>query len=1030
MQRELLRSSIIYNLFSVNKFSKYIMLKKLILAAIFAFSMQLSFAQHTQVFTHPDKLFHEGKELFNQRKWAASYRNFEEFLKNAEPTKAGMIQEAEYYHACNAYELRQENAQNLLIAYVTEHPYTPYWDRANMMLGMLEYDAKKFDKALNYFRLVDDTHLVRKEQVDYLFARGYANIETNNIPKALDIFKTLKSMNSPHQAAAIYYTGYCEYRLGNFDAALTDLLVAEKHPEFEDIAPYYVAQIYYSKKNFSEMEKRAEMLLKKYPDNINNAEIYRMVGEKAYADGNYPKAIDNLKKYESLFPQVLRNDMYYLGVSYLKTRKPEEAVKYLSQVTVAQDEMSENAYLQLGNAYLALGNKENARLAFEAATQTNFNTQVREEALYNYALTTYETNTAFGESIKAFEQFIREFPNSKKIDKAYDYLSTVYLTSKNYTAAYESISKIKNLTPKLRDTKQYLEYQLGTEAFTAGNFNLAIREFTKAIQTSPNGRYLGDSYYWRGECFYRTRELARSASDFNAFLNTTNAKSNPNYTQAFYALGYSLFGQKKYTESLSWFLKYINEEKNTGSATYADALNRIGDAYFSNRNFVKADEYYGKAMQTNYNGDYALFQSAYMSGINKNYQQKISKLEQLLSKYPNSEYGDDALYEIGRSYVMLENNAKTIETYNRLITNYPNSNFAPKAELETGMVYFNQNDYAKAIPAFKKVISDYPASEEAGTALESLETIYINTNNVDEYLNYAKSLGKKVESGTISRADSIQFVAAERQYIAGNTSEAIRSLNNYLTQYCPGGKFCTLAQYYLADIYYNNDEKLKALDEYNKILNTRGNPYVEEAALRAAEISFDQKDYSASMKYFKRLELVAQSSENKNIARLGVLRTSYFLNNTDETIKIAADIIADPKSTAAMRTEALLNRAKAYIQQNKLSDAIKDLTTMNIDTRTAIGAEAKFLLAESYFNLNRLGDAEKEVLDFAKKGTSHQYYLARAFIVLADVYIQKGDDFQAKQYLLSLQKNYTVQDDVQEMINTRLDGIANRSRVI
>lgn len=129
-----------------------------------------------------------------------------------------------------------------------------------------------------------------------------------------------------------------------------------------------------------------------------------------------------------------------------------------------------------------------------------------------------------------------------------------------------------------------------------------------------------------------------------------------------------------------------------------------------------------------------------------------------------------------------------------------------------------------------------------------------------------------------------------------------------------------------------------------------------------------------------------------------------------------------------MRTEALLNRAKAYLQQNKLNDALKDLKEMNLDTRTSIGAEAKFALSETYFKLNRLNEAEKEVLDFAKKGTPHQYWLARSFIVLSDIYIQKGDDFQAKQYLLSLEKNYTVKDDVQKMITDRLTKIDNRSK--
>ncbi|HPT43257.1 MAG TPA: hypothetical protein PLH52_05345, partial [Paludibacteraceae bacterium] len=180
---------------------------------------------------------------------------------------------------------------------------------------------------------------------------------------------------------------------------------------------------------------------------------------------------------------------------------------------------------------------------------------------------------------------------------------------------------------------------------------------------------------------------------------------------------------------------------------------------------------------------------------------------------------------------------------------------------------------------------------------------------------------------------------------------------------------------------------------------------------------------------FKKLQSLAQTTENKNIARLGILRCSYFLNNQTETINIATEIINDPKSSEAVRTEAKLNRAKARVQQNKLTDALKDLKEITIDTRTPFGAEAKYTLADVLFKLNRLNEAEAEVLDFAKKGTPYQYWLASSFIVLADVYIQKGDDFQAKQYLLSLQKNYTTNDDIQPKIIQRLNEIENRSKV-
>lgn len=1004
------------------------MFKKLIIVALVSFAFITASAQHTIRYTHPDNLFHEGKELFAQRKYAASYRSFEAFLKNVVPTNAGMIHEAEYYMASNAFELRQENAEDLLVKYVLDNPYSPYLDKSNYMLGTLYYENKDYPKALTFYRLVDETHLANADKVYYLFSRAYANLATGNTTKSLNIFKTLKNMNSPHQAAARYYTGYAEYLLKNYDAALADLLVAEQHPKFQDIAPYYVAQIYYAQKNYPEMEKRATMLFKKYPDNQNNAELYRMIGEKAFSDGNYTKAIENLKKYESLFSQVLRNDLYYLGVSYLKTNQPAEAVKYLAQVTTQADEMSESAYLQLGNAYIALDDKNNARMAYEVATRTNFNTLVREEALYNYALTTYETDAAFGESVKAFEQFIKEFPKSKNVDRAYDYLSTVYLTSKNYEAAYQSIQKITNLTPKLRETKQYLEYQVGTDAFAASNYSRAAEYFTKAIQSAPSGRYLADAYFWRSESQYRANDFARAASDLNAFFNLPQVQNNPNYTQAFYALGYAYFRQQKYNESLTWFLRFLDNEKDAKSTQYIDALNRVGDAYFSSRNFTKATEYYSRAVADPSKGDYALFQSAYMAGLQKKYNQKINQLELLLTQYPNSEYGDDALYEIGRSYIMLENNARVIESLQRLLNGYPNSIFAPKAQFEIGMVYFNENDFNNAIPVFKQVIANYPMSEQAEMSLESLETIYINTNNVGTYMDYVQSLGRKVEGETAQRADSITFIAAEKQYMAENYAVAITGFSDYISRYCSGGKFCMQAQNYLADSYYFSKDKEKALDQYVKILNTRGNPNAETAALRAAEIAFDLKDFAASLNYFNRLEQLAQSAENKNIARLGVLRSSYMLNNEAETIRIAGEIASDSKSTASMKSEALLNRAKVYARQNQLSNALKDLKIIPIDTRTAIGAEAKFLLADVYYKLNQLNSAEKEVLDFVKKGTPHQYWLARGFIVLADINIQRGDDFQAKQYLLSLQKNYTEQSDVQEMIVSRLNAIDARAK--
>jgi len=984
-------------------------------------------AQETLIYTNNDVLFNQGKELFNQRKYAASYRNFESFLKKTPSVNAGQLQEAEFYMAANAYYLKQKDAAEQMRLYLTRHPYTPFSDMANFMLGLMDFQAKKYANALKYFNMVNDKRLGKYERVEYLFSKGFANLQVKNYQAALVIFKELKAMDTRYNLAATYYYAYTEYTLGNYAVALPEFLKLEDNPKYKNIVPYYIIQIYYAQKEYDKLNERASLLLKNNPNNPNNAEIYRIMGEIAYSKKDYAKTISNLKQYEKIASQDLRNDLYILGLSLYNTKDYKGAISYLSKATTDKDEMTENAYLHIGNSNLKIGDKVNARLAFEAALRTKFNPTVREEAMYNYALTTYETTSAFGESITAFEQFFNEFPNSKYTDRAQNYLATVYFTTKNYETAYQSIQKIKNPNAKLLEAKQYILYQIGTEAFTQQNNEKAIDYFTLSLQSSSTGKYSAESLYWRSEAYFRTGQPEKSIADLNAFFANSNSRSSVNLKNANYSMGYANFSRKNYSEALNWFLKYADLEKNTSATTYTDALNRIGDCYFNARNFAKAETFYSKAASLSPNtGDYAQFQSAYVAGLQKNYTAKISRLENLLKTYPKSEYADESLYEIGRSYVMLENDTKAIASYKQLTSTYPATASARKAALEIGMIYFNANNFDEAITAYKRVITLYPSSEEAQTALESLEAVYIEKNDVASYLAYTKTLGLKISNSTASREDSISYIAAEKQYMNANYQQAISGFRSYLNSYCPGGRYCTNAQYYIADSYYRSGDKENALKAYQALALLPGNQYIQEAYTRCAEITYDKKEYAASLQYFKQLQFVAQTTEKRNVARLGILRCSYFLNDHATTVSIAGEIIADAKTDADVKSEARYNRAKAYIAQNQTTSAIADLKLLAADTRTATGAESKYLLANVYFEQNNLKDSENEIMDFAKKNTPYQFWLARSFVLLADIYIKQNNDFQAKQYLLSLQKNYTTADEIQGMITERLNGIAAR----
>ncbi|MFW9597779.1 MAG: tetratricopeptide repeat protein [Paludibacter sp.] len=1002
-------------------------MRRLLLVSILISAVFLATAQETKYFSNSDVLFNQGKEFYNQRKYAASYRSFEAFVRKTPMVNAGQLQEAGFYIAANAYYLKQKDAPTKMRLYLVQHPYTPFADLANFMLGMMDSQAKDYKNALLHFNKVNENRLGRYEKVDYLFSKGFACIQTKNFNDALTIFKRLKDMKTRYDLAATYYYAYSEYTLGNYAAALPEFLKIEDNPAYKNLVPYYIIQIYYYQKKFDELNGRAETLLKNNPSNPANAEIYRIMGEIAYGKKDYPKAISNLKQYEKLAPQTLRNDMYMLGLSLYNQSKFAESIQYLSKITTDKDELSENAYLHIGNSYIKTGDKTNARLAFEAALNTNFNPGVREEAMFNYALTSFETTSAFGESITAFERFLTEFPNSKHNDKAQNYLASAYFSSKNYQTSIESINKIKNPNARVMEAKQYVLYQLGTEAFTQQDNVKAIDYFTQSLRISSSGKYSAECLYWRSEAYYRTSMPDKSVDDLNAFFANTYSRNSVNLKIANYNMAYAYFSQKKYGQAIDWFQKYIRMETNKSATTYPDALNRVGDCFFAERNFNSAETYYAQAVAANpANGDYAMFQSAYVAGLQKNYTAKASRLESLLAKFPKSEYADEAMYETGRAYLMLDNEQSALSWFKKLLSTYTSSSSARKGALEIGMIYFNNNNFDEAITAYKKVILLYPGSEESYTALESLEAVYIEKNDVSSYLAYTKTLNMKIAGNSAQREDSISFIAAEKQYMNAKYQQAISGLRSYLTSYCPGGRHCTTAQYYLADSYYRSNDKAAALSAYDALLRITGNEYMLEAATRCAEISYDNKDYEASLRYFKQMETLAQGAEKLNNARLGVLRCSYFLNDHQTTIKVATDIVADQRSDAAVKTEARYNRAKAYLATNQHLAAVTDLKAVSVDTRTETGAEANYLLANLYFEQNNLKTAEDEIMAFAKKNTPHQFWLARSFVLLSDIYIKQNNDFQAKQYLLSLQKNYTTADEIQTMINERLQAIAQR----
>ncbi|WP_152541830.1 tetratricopeptide repeat protein [Saccharicrinis fermentans] len=625
--------------------------------------------------------------------------------------------------------------------------------------------------------------------------------------------------------------------------------------------------------------------------------------------------------------------------------------------------------------------------------------------------------------------FIEMFPESDKIDLAYDYLGKVFLTTKNYKQALGALEQIKIKNAGVYRAIQRVAYYHAIDLFTNLKFSEAIEVFDYSLQYEKYDNDLKvKAYYWRGEAKYRLNNFEAAVKDYNQFILMPGSYQTQYFDLAHYNIGYAEFKSKHYEKAKSWWRKYIKMEMDKDAPTVGDAYNRIGDCCFVQREFQQAINYYEQG-EAYLEGapDYSLYQKGISLGVLRKHDQKISELNELIQKYPNSNYVDDALYEMGKSYVALNDLDNAIKRYKTIKEKYPSSSYSKKAMLQLGLVYYNASDYDNSLAFYKRVVNEFPGTQEASESLLGIRNIYMDRNDLDGYVRYTKKLGSFAQVDEREQ-DSLSYVSAERYYLETKCDIAIKNFQQYLKKY-PQGMFVLNANYYMADCLYKQGDKSDALKAYRNVTSSSKNIFTEEALIRSGEINYAMESYQEALNNFRELERVAENQTNQVEARIGLLRCYAKLQDADNIIEAAQIVLDDPKVAAEIVREARFIKAGAHMMKGDSEQGMAEYGLLAQNPQSAEGAESKYLIAQYYFDMGEYKKAEDEVFDFANKGTSHQYWLARSFIVLADIYEAGEEYFQAKQYLQSITENYKGKDDILGIVAKRLSNLEKKMAV-
>ncbi len=978
-----------------------------LLPIFFLILFQLN-AQQTAYFDNVQKNIEVAKQLFENGKYIASYQEFEKIQKEVDQ-KSELYSEAEYYKSVSALNAGYNSGSTLIKNFVKTYAESPYINRARLNYGIYQFEKKQYTPALRTFNEVVQKDLTEKEKIELDYQTGYCYLMADNPDQAVQLFYKIKDANNIYSKPATYYWAHIMYLQDNYQAALDGFTQLNNDPSYSQVIPLYVSHIYYKQEKYSEVVKYTTAIINEVEEE-HKTELSKIVGDSYFHLGEYSNAIPYLETFFNTAGPKTREDNYILAYCYYSTGEYEKAAPLFQDATKGKDEMAQNAYYHLADCYIKTDEKEKAKLSYNAASEFDFNEKIKEDALFNYAKLTYELSySPFNETIKAFDNYISLYPNSSRNAEAYRILTEVYMVTKNYKDAINSIEKIQVKTPTILKAYQRVTFFRGLELFNNLAYNQAIEFFNISLENGNNKTIKARTLYWKAEALYMVGDYNNAISSYSQLLKISGIGNIEEIENTEYNLAYTYFKLEDYESAAVHFRNFIRKSENNRTAKIADAFNRLGDYYFLNTNYPLALENYEQAYGMKiYEADYALFQIAFCHGLQRKQEEKIADLVKLLADFQDSEFQDDALYELGRAYERTGKSFEATVQYEKIIQNYDRSNYHRKALLQLGLINFNNGDFRKSVEQYKEVVEKYGGTPEAQAALLGIKNSYVEMNNIEAYFAYTRQIGGGANISA-SEQDSLTYKAAERVYIEGEKS-ATAQLQRYLQRY-PNGLFKLNANFYLAESLYKEGQYSQANQYYTFVAKSPDNLFSEQALSRASELTFNAGNYAESLELFNRLERVADGKWNILKANTGQMRCNLKDNKYDLAIAAAQKILKSDIANEALKREANYTEGKSYYQINQLEKALPGLKAVAVDTKFEQGAEAKYLIAEIYYKQNKKQESENEITDFVEKNTPFQFWLGKAFLLLADIYSDNGDDFSAKHTLKSIVENYNVEND-------------------
>ena len=966
-------------------------------------------AQPSSVLADPYAEFDDARTLFEDDAFALAAGRYAEVLEApALPGTASGTDErqrAELRRALAAQRAELPEAAMLLDRFVDRYSPQPIALQAIKQVADGAFAERDYARAAAYYARLPLSGLAPGGRDEVRFRLGYTAFASKDFALASRYLGDLRATPGTYREPAAYYYALTQYYRGDNAAARAAFEQLGRSERYAGVVPGNLAQLYFADGDFERVIAYATPLVDR-PETRQRSQIHLLIGRSYFELGRYAEALPYLEYYAERSKKMSAADFYQLGYAQYQAGYVEPAAENLRQLDGEDSALGQAALYYLGNAYLKLDRRGDARAAFQQVTTLDYDARLREEAAWNAAKLNYE----LGYQQEALTALQAIPASSRYYGEAQALLGRVILNSRDYAKALDVLDGLDAPTPALRETRQRVLVLRGLQQHKARRYDEAQTLLSRSLEDASDAYFKALASYWLGDIAYRRGELSQAAARLNSFITTargvaTALPDDANPATANYLLGYVFLKREDYGVALGHFqeaLVGLQQRADRTGATptlarmRADAGMRAGDAAFKRNDYAQATPFYEQAVEQLSPGyDYALYQLAIIEGLRGDHTEKIIALEAIVDDVEDSAFADDALLELGRTYQGINQLNRAKAALERLVAEHPDSPLRNEALLQLGLVSINQGTTETAINFYKQVFAHQPKANEVRRAQAALQEIYVDDlGRPDDYFAFLATVpGYKLDA---SLRDSISYAAAESQYQSARYDRAVEQYGRYLQEF-PRGAYALEAVWHRADAYLVLERYAEALDDYESIIQRGDNPYYEESLERAARIAYDaEADYAKASRYYARLleseSPRAQSPELKALA----LRAAYRSGDTRAVEPLAQAVVDDEGVGAEEKAIANFYLGKLAYDRKDYDVALARFNGVIRSSEGEAAAEARYLVARIYYLRREFELAENIALAAQQQSTAYPYWVAKSSLLLADIFLEDDDFLNAR----------------------------------